>query len=387
MNKITIPTTFIVSDRIRDIMYEKIAYRFNSLQKLSSNKRNKEITLTLKDNVSKKELKEIINTINKELSSLSKIERFSKKRSYSQTIDLDESTYNKVKSIMDEYISVIPRINDYRTYNNEDGLRSVSGDLQKFKSWLNSLISDIFYELFSPTQINVPDLISTCSVKRSGYFNTSSQMMYFVGEVNKDTSSFDKYINLTNIGSFDDAFKTLKNANMVLNPAVCLQLYPLIEKKIMDSSKITTFDLIGKAFRDEGGKFNFHDRLREFEVHEIVFFGTPKQLQKLYPFVVSVTQMLFNKLNIPIESSFSNDIFFGPQNDKYLFSQMISDDKLEFTTLHSNISLASINKHKSKFTDEYSITADNSEKIHSFCLAFGIDRILSVYKEMFKEKL
>lgn len=74
MNKITIPTRFFVSERMKDILYEKIAYKFSYLKKISSTKDSKEIILSLKNDIQKNELKKLIDTINYELVELEKLE-------------------------------------------------------------------------------------------------------------------------------------------------------------------------------------------------------------------------------------------------------------------------------------------------------------------------
>lgn len=299
---------------------------------------------------------------------------------------INENKSSLQKYILKELRELVKKFNFEKT-NILDNKRSVGEEqvlyfdnLYNFKQYLNLTISKIirkfFYVKFT---VNSPSLLSREIAERSGYFNTGCQNMLFVDELIKETITFEEYNEHILNNGVNNILPFLKESKFVLSPAVCLHLYPQLEGKILEIEEkgYVAFDIIGQAYRDEGGNIDGKIRLNEFNVHEIVFFGGREKLTELSNEVLSFMFLILDSLNILKNLEYSNDIFFGPQSESLLFSQAVGKSKIEAIGKQTLSSIASVNFHRKKFTEEYGIISKNAdEELESMCLAFGVDRIM-----------
>lgn len=259
------------------------------------------------------------------------------------------------------------------------GVPMYHSEIIEFKKNINLLISEFAKCHFNAVSYETPTFLSIKNAQKAGYFNTGSQHMYFVSEVQKDLENFETYYEETSNGELGNISKHLDNAGFVLSPAVCLHIYPALSNTDLSlglNTPYCVYDVLGTAYRDEGMNFNESDRFREFQVHELVFFGEDSILESLEEKVTDFLLAVFDCLNISGNLEVANDIFFGNQEKKLLVNQILSNDKIEFVALESGKSLASINKHHTKFTNNFNIES-NHDKVSSMCLGFGIDRIVN----------
>ena len=259
------------------------------------------------------------------------------------------------------------------------GVMMYEGDLCKLKERINLLLSNLISEFFDISNYyRTPSLLERKTAQKCGYFNVGSQHMFFVNQLKKNTDIFDKYDKfLQESKSIEKLSEFLEESELVLTPAVCLHLYPHLNNQNLNlnSDGYIGFDVLGNAYRDEGGNINNTNRFREFNVHEFVFFGSQEKLQDLFLDILDFMMIFLDSLLILKNVEYSNDMFFGSQEQDLLFSQIITKDKIEAIGIKTSGSIASINFHKDKFTREFDISADT--KINSMCLAFGIDRIIN----------
>lgn len=353
---------------------DKLAFLYPELKSLKWEKEVLSISIPTDNNGSK--IKKQVEGLIKEYESVARFRRSDPTSSASGS----PSNPHLLNSVKNKFNKITEQANAVRNSS------SISLTPSFVRTYLNNAISELIAEVFeeefdiSNSDFTVPNLLTTTNAIREGYFKNSSQYVYMISEYEKSSHEISDYhktatndrSNLEEIKSF---FHT---SDWLLSPAVCLHLYPKLEgQRIhLNSHGYCAINMVGNAYRDEGRRENQLERLREFKVREIVFFGTANKLSALQQQIEEVSEILLGTLGILGKTEYSNDIFFGNQATQKLVSQLVSHDKLEFkSNAEKPFSIASMNQHHKKFTNEYDILNENGQPLESMCVAFGIDRI------------
>lgn len=371
----------LANSRLRNIAIEKIRY-FSSME-LSFEWTEDELILIYSSEMSITDVQKLEEMTKIFLESNQKIDRFFLKESHISTNSSERRKYyvKWIREHLGDLFNDIQnsKITDEGKILTDIGVPMYSNEVIKFKKNINLMISEFATYHFNALTYETPTFLSQENAKKAGYFNTGSQHMYFVSEVKKDLENFGNYYDHISSGKLKDVSDYLCDSGFVLTPAVCLHVYPILsDTEIVNSPEIPyrVYDVLGLAYRDEGNNFNESDRFREFQVHELVFFGEESSLESLERKATDFLLAIFDCLNIAGELEVANDIFFGNQEKNLLVKQILSNDKIEFVGLKSGKSLASINRHQDKFTSNFNIKS-NHGKLVSMCLGFGIDRIIN----------
>ncbi|MBE2280959.1 MAG: hypothetical protein IAE91_11250, partial [Ignavibacteriaceae bacterium] len=242
---------------------------------------------------------------------------------------------------------------------------------------LDGLFREFFLIKYKARDIKTPSIISSNVIKKAGYFETGCQHISFVAPISNDPYILEEFSKISDYSSVN-LFKYLKTPKDVLNPAMCLHCYPLFENHTLDEP-IKVMTLMGSCFRDESGNLNNSERLNEFKMREVVYFGEEQLLKiihnELIDFLINFGK--FFELNFKLEVS--NDIFFNDNAEKQLFSQLITNNKIEFQVyikdLNKYIACASINKHGSHFSEAFNIKGSTGDFASTMCIGFGLDRL------------
>lgn len=368
--------------KLRKIVIEKI--RYFSHNEIYFSWTESELILKYSDKMSSSDIDQLRVITKVFLENNRSIERFFLKEAQ---IDIEKFerriTYkNWIKKHLNDLFQELHSFN-LRTDDKifaEVGIPMYQNEIIDFKKTINLLISKFAKYNYNAVSLETPTFLSMKNAQMAGYFDTGSQHMYFVSEVTKDFKNFQMYHSQVTNEEFKDVSNYLVDSGFVLTPAVCLHVYPALggsDLPLDNDNPYFVYDVLGTAYRDEGTNLNDFDRFREFQVHELVFFGEEKALELVEEEVVDFMLALFDCLNITGHLEVANDIFFGNQEKNLLVNQILSKDKIEFVASKSEKSLASLNKHHCKFTNNFNIKSNKGSEIASMCLGFGIDRILN----------
>jgi hypothetical protein len=165
-----------------------------------------------------------------------------------------------------------------------------------------------------------------------------------------------------------------------LSPAVCLGLYPQLARFVNPSGEQAYFVSRGFAHRNEAGQFAPHNRhrhpsqrLRHFQVREVIWVGDSKNLEEFKEFFLDFARIFSQHFNLPIEIMTANDVFFEPADTKLAILQLINQSKLELIVQIEDVavSIASFNDHQDHFTNSF---LPEGHKRHSACIGIGLER-------------
>jgi len=247
---------------------------------------------------------------------------------------------------------------------------------------IDDFLRSVFEQAHGATEVRVPSMLPAEVVDRAGYFDTGCQHLSFVAPMTTDLETFEDFLPYWRSGDGHDGLhRFLRTPTNILNPALCLHAYPMMVGRPADSAVLT---MSGSCFRDESGNLNNRERLREFTMREAVFFGDQTSLAATHQRLVATMAAIAELFGFKYQLSTATDIFFNDNAQAQLFSQLVSDGKIELLVQVDDgdpVAVGSINKHGQHFTKPFEITSGDGTTPSTICMAFGLDRMLLALRD------
>lgn len=387
---------------LRDTITNQIKYYFPEVTEVAFSDNNIEIFLS---NRNTSNTEKIINEVKNIKDKLAVVEKFGfQKIVYRSSETLDKQMFITSDSFLiaaENLIEYLRKEGDKKNskYVSEDisavqkGINVYTNKSSIFMDGLNIFFKEYFELEFNSQDVKIPSMISTDIIDKAGYFETANQHLSFVSPINNNPELFKKFLpawkEIKEKENHQQLHQFLKEPRDILNPALCLHCYPFFQNLEVNQDELISLTVYGNVFRDESGNLNNNERLREFSMREGVFLGNEKSLKdvhiKLIDFCISFGELL--GITFTIENA--NDMFFNENADKQLFSQLISDNKLEMVFLdpqsNKSFSIASINKHQTHFSSRFNLTNLDKEILSTMCIGFGFNRIIYALEEKLQE--
>lgn len=246
-------------------------------------------------------------------------------------------------------------------------------------------------QAYDAEEILIPSLISSEIVSRSGYFETGCQHLSFVAPVSNDPEVFEEFLpylrTVPGTGQKLDrsVLDYVKIPRDLLNPAACLHCYKLLENLRVGEQEALVMTVGGSVFRDESGNLNNDERLYEFRMREGVIVGGTEPLARLHDELLDLLALTGFLLGLDFSLETASDMFFSDGAGAQMFSQLVSDNKIEIAawshSLDRKVASASLNKHGSHFSEAFRIYDEQGLPVSTMCIAFGIDRLAFLLTE------
>lgn len=166
----------------------------------------------------------------------------------------------------------------------------------------------------------------------------------------------------------------LAPATLALPAAACYAVYLHFSNQSLANTG-TIITVLGRCCRHEE-HYTSLCRTLSFHMREIIAFGTQEFVeQHLLNFSINIIN--FTKdLGLPVNKIPATDPFFQKYNSRALLQQLYPN-KYEF--IYNDLAIASINMHRNFFGERCKIMLANStEYIYTSCVAFGLERWLSM---------
>jgi hypothetical protein len=136
---------------------------------------------------------------------------------------------------------------------------------------------------------------------------------------------------------------------------------------------------MARCARYEAGKWEYPFRLAGFEMAELVVVGTQAKIGELYDEMRSFAPAMLRGLGFDVQARPATDAFFigSGEGEGARLMQKLKGLKEEYTVRvgAEEVALASLNRHETYFTRRFGIGAPGEPPLHSFCLAFGVERL------------
>jgi seryl-tRNA synthetase len=174
----------------------------------------------------------------------------------------------------------------------------------------------------------------------------------------------------------DEWMDQQKPTRLVLTPAACYPIYPLVAKRGKLAEDGAIFDAFSYCFRHEPSIDP--GRMQMFRMREYIRVGSPEQVMAFRQKWIERGSLLVNLLELPFEIDLANDPFFGRGGMIVADSQRAQQLKFELlvpvATPDRPTACLSFNYHQDHFGELWHISQADDQVAHTACVGFGMER-------------
>ena len=258
----------------------------------------------------------------------------------------------------------------------QTGIEGVYGRTAPFEQVIEGLSALISGTREANTEIlRFPPIISRADIEKSGYLHSFPHFLGAVCCLHGNEIEVRAAVNRPpQEGGWTSA---LTVTDIVLTPAACYHIYPLVAKRGRVPSDGLLFDVACDCFRHEPSK-NL-DRMQSFRMREYVFIGLPQQATQFRDRWIARGKEMAELLGLSYQIDAASDPFFGRAGKLMATSQV--EQFLKFELLipicpgELPTACASFNYHQNHFGTKWQLKTESGETAHTACTAFGMDRL------------
>src|SRR5439155_21741985 len=166
--------------------------------------------------------------------------------------------------------------------------------------------------------LRFPPLMSREQLEKSGYLKSFPNLLGCVcalqgteAEIRAAAEQYEAGVDWT---------RALAPADLVLSPAACYPVYPLVARRGAVPSEGLLFDVAAECFRREPSRAI--DRLQSFRMREFVRVGSPEEILACRQLWMERAQDLAAQLALPCKLDAASDPFFGRVGKVRALSQL-----------------------------------------------------------------
>ena len=255
-----------------------------------------------------------------------------------------------------------------------DGLYGRSDAFERVATALDALVSRTGAP-DKPEVMRFPPAMSRAEFEASGYLKAFPQLAGTVHSFCGDDHAHRAVLQCLEVGA--DWTGHQAASDIVLTPAACYPLYPVLARRGTVPSAGYLADLQSFCFRREPSLEP--TRMQMFRMHEYVRVGTPDQVMAFRDTWMARACAMTASLALPFEVDVANDPFFGRAGRMLADSQR--SQKLKFELLiavnsaASPTACASFNCHLDHFSQVWPLHLASGDLAHTACVGFGLERL------------
>ncbi|MGO9991024.1 MAG: amino acid--[acyl-carrier-protein] ligase [Steroidobacteraceae bacterium] len=223
--------------------------------------------------------------------------------------------------------------------------------------------------------LRFPPVMSRQQVEKSGYFKSFPNLLACACALRGTEAEIRAVIDRHDAS--EDWTKSLTALDLVLSPAACYPVYPMVAERGGIPSGGLLFDIEAEVFRHEPSR-NL-DRLQSFRMREFVRIGSPQDIQDFREAWMTRASALAAELGLPCSLEVASDPFFGRIGQVIAVSQRQQALKFELLIPYhagaTPTACMSFNDHREHFSHVWRIHDERGDLAHTGCVAFGIDRL------------
>jgi seryl-tRNA synthetase len=254
-----------------------------------------------------------------------------------------------------------------------DGVYARTGAFERVVDGLTALISR--YREPDTEVLRFPPVMSRRQLEKSGYLKSFPHFLGCVSCLSGDEGHIRQSVERYDAGG--DWTEGLAAADLVLSPAACYPVYPLVASRGKVPADGLVFDVACDCFRREPSKML--DRLQSFRMREYVHVGTAEQILDFRARWMKRAESFAGQLGLPYRIAQASDPFFGRGGKLMAISQVEQELKFELLIpVHSEqepTACMSFNYHRDHFGTTWSLQTASGATAHTGCVAFGVDRL------------
>jgi seryl-tRNA synthetase len=220
-----------------------------------------------------------------------------------------------------------------------------------------------------------PPVASRAQIEKSGYLKSFPHLLGCVSCLHGSELEIRRAVESASGG--EDLGGALKPTDLVLAPAACYPIYPMVAARGVVPSGGLRFDVTCDCFRHESS----HElgRFQSFRMREYVCVGSPAEVLDFRQQWKSRAIELAEKLALPHETTAASDPFFGRAGKMMAVGQIEQELKFELlipiNSIDNPTACMSFNYHQDHFGEAWGIETATGGLAHTACVAFGLDRL------------
>jgi seryl-tRNA synthetase len=223
--------------------------------------------------------------------------------------------------------------------------------------------------------LRFPPVMSRRQLEKSGYLKSFPNLLGCVCALHGSEAAIRAAADRHESGG--DWTTSLAASDLVLSPAACYPLYPLVAARGRIPAGGLIFDVAADCFRREPSRSL--DRLQSFRMREYVRIGSPEEITTFREAWMARARQLADALALPYTVDVANDPFFGRVGQVMAVSQLQQALKFELLIPYyagaKPTACMSFNYHREHFGNVWGLTDTRDELAHTGCVAFGMDRL------------
>lgn len=229
----------------------------------------------------------------------------------------------------------------------------------------------------------LPKLIPLNVMHQMKYLEGLPEGMFYTCTPSRDDELYDlfkKELKVRNDPPIEILKQGLQDPGYVLAPAQCEAFYQLYSHQMLSEENlpIKLYDRSGFTYRWEGGGSRGLDRVNEFQRIELVWMGTPKQVDEIANNILEEYKKALDELGIGWFVEVGDDPF-------YLESRTNEKDEIEYPDIPKyeirvklpdgeSLSIGSVNIHGTHFVEGFSIRSALERPLWTGCAGLGVSR-------------
>ena len=220
-----------------------------------------------------------------------------------------------------------------------------------------------------------PPVMSRAQIERSGYLKTFPNLLGCMCAL--DQPEAQSRVAAGSGAETADWTSLLSAGDLVLTPAACYPLYPILAARGRLSEGGVTCDVACECFRREPS--TALDRFQYFRMREFVRIGAAHDIVQFRQDWIAQARALADDLGLQHKIDLASDPFFGRAGVLMANSQI--EQALKFELLVPVISAErptacmSFNYHQDHFGETWDLKTHDGALAHTGCVAFGMDRL------------
>ena len=254
-----------------------------------------------------------------------------------------------------------------------DGLYARTGLYERVIAAVGAFISE--HRPAGAEVLAFPPVMSRAQIERQGYLKSFPNLLGVVSCLCGDERDIRRLVEGADAGA--DWTAGLAASDLVLSPAACYPVYPMVAARGALPADGALFDVSCECFRREPS--TDIDRMQSFRMREFVRIGSPDQVLRFRSEWLDRGRAIATTLGLAFDVELASDPFFGRGGELVARSQI--EQALKFELLApikadaAPTACMSFNYHQDHFALAWGMTSKAGGLPHSACVAFGVDRV------------
>jgi len=223
--------------------------------------------------------------------------------------------------------------------------------------------------------LRFPPVMSRALLEKSGYLKSFPHLLGCVSSMTGTEAKIRALVEGRADGQ--EWVEALAATDLVLTPAACYQVYPIVAARGDVSVSGTVVDVESYCFRRETS--SELGRMQAFRMREYVCIGAPETALEFREAWKARAEQLATQLGLPFTLAPASDPFFGRAGKLMAVNQV--EQALKFELLipvnseEAPTACMSFNYHQDHFGTTWGLRTDDGAVAHTACAAFGLDRL------------